>query len=269
VKPQYIFSAVIAVCLMMAALLPQIAPTQAVAPLAAAGPESLAAVVPLVEQAAVDPVVLKEPVDQIDPADQQEPAQPAADSGEAPVFLPPAAPQDEPPAIPITASLDAFASVVQNDRPNQLVGVYVDGLFALPVREQPGGEASYVSAEDNTVTRYTSPSQYGVVALLAHNYLSGRAFFSLRQNQEIVLVYGDRRMDRYRINSIQHYQALSPTDVRSDFLNLNGPGHSVLSYSQLFDHVYTTAGTLVLQTCIEANGNLSWGRMFIIANPVQ
>ena len=110
-------------------------------------------------------------------------------------------------------------------------------------------------------------AKHGVTGILAHNYLSGSLFYQLQPSQEIVLVYGGGRTARYRVDSIQNYQALSPHDVRSDFRDLNGPGGAVLSAGELFNRIYTTQGTLVLQTCIETNGEYSWGRMFIIAEP--
>jgi hypothetical protein len=275
VKPQYIFSAVIAICLMMAALLPQLAPSPAAAaPDSAYNAQSVLAMQALVpDQLAVQEEAVQEAAEvQVEPAVQLEPEQAQVQvitEVEPPVFEPPSVRSAVPESIPIAADLEVFASTVQNNQPNRVVGLYVDGVFALPVHEQPGGQENYVSAEDNTVTQYATPGQFGVVALLAHNYLSGRVFFQLRPDQEIVLVYGDRRLVRYRISSIQNYQAISPTDVRSDFRDLNSPEGGLLSYSQLFNKVYTTTGTLVLQTCIEANGDLSWGRVFIIANPVQ
>jgi hypothetical protein len=276
VKPQYIFSAVITICLMMAALLPQVAQTQSAPPLAAAAQESLpsvqAALGPVVDgvvvnqQAAATPVVVEQ--ENIEPPLTQE-LPPAEAPVEPPVFVEPESGvrPDTSAAIPVTADLEAFAASVKNNQASQVVGVYADGVFSLPVREQPGGDESYVSSENNTVTRYNTPERYGVIALLAHNYLSGRAFFKLRQNQEIVIVYGDGRLARFRISSIQNFQAISPNDVRSDFRDLNIPNGGLLTYSQLFSRVYTNSGTLVFQTCIEVNGEYSWGRMFIIANP--
>jgi hypothetical protein len=271
VKPQYIFSAVITICLMMAALLPQVAQTQSTLPLDTAQQSlspDLAVLTPVVDGVVVNQLQaaaaavgeIAEP-----PAVEELPVEAPV---EPPVFVEPeSAPPDASAAIPITANLEAFVASVQNNQPNQVVGVYVDGLFSLPVHEQPGGDESFVSSDTNSVTRYGTPGSYGVIALLAHNYLSGRAFFNLRQNQEIIVVYGDGRLDRFRIASIQNFQALSPNDVRSDFLDLNVPNGSLLTYSQVFDRVYKQSGTLVFQTCIEVNGEYSWGRMFIIAHP--
>jgi phage tail protein X len=41
-----------------------------------------------------------------------------------------------------------------------------------------------------------------------------------------------------------------------------------LTATDLFNHVYATGDRLVLQTCIANHGQASWGRLFIIAQPV-
>lgn len=165
-------------------------------------------------------------------------------------------------------TLEAFAASLNGGSPEQLAGVYVAGLFALPVVEQPANDENFVSSDGSVLTRFRTPSRYGVTGILAHNYLSGSLFYQLQPGQEIVLVYGGGNTARYRVAGIHNYQALSPHDVYSDFRDLNGPGGETLSASALFNRIYTTQGTLVLQTCIEANGEYSWGRMFIIAEPV-
>ena len=189
--------------------------------------------------------------------------------------IPAAAPPD-PSTIPATApavaegfpELDQFAAALVNGNAQQVVGFYAPGLSALPVVQQPGGSSDYISDEYGTVTQYYKPSLHGVVGLLAHNTLSGREFFYLGQNQDVYIVYGDGRTERYRILHIQQYQALSPYDTRSDFVDLSNPSGPVLSHSQVFQRVYTNDGTLVLQTCIEANGEPTWGRLFVIAEPI-
>ncbi|MCL4268439.1 MAG: hypothetical protein KJZ72_02790, partial [Anaerolineales bacterium] len=52
----------------------------------------------------------------------------------------------------------------------------------------------------------------------------------------------------------------------SDFRDLET--ESILTAEQLFNQVYRGEFHLTLQTCIENEGNSSWGRLFIIAKPV-
>ncbi len=196
-------------------------------------------------------------------ADQPQAAAPAGNA--TPLEGSGARPVEE--AAPADEELRNFVTSVRNDQQGTVAGIYVPGLFGMPVTGQPGGEESYISSDDNVLTQYGKPAEFGVTALLAHNYLnSGKSLGKLKPQQEIYLVYGDGKVSRYQVTSVEYYQALSPHDVRSDFRDLNGPNGSILSFSQLFDRVYTTPNRLVFQTCLEANGELSWGRVFISAD---
>jgi len=274
-----IFSAVLAICIVMIVVLPQAAST----PPAIAAPETS----PILEQVEAQPtavlnvVVEEAPVVDPPPAEAAA-AQPVEALQEPPALEDPQPQAVDPPAAELSPAAGAvrtaveasgsqqiqdFAASLINHQAGVVVGVYVEGLFAHPVVEQPPHDENFVSSENNVLTRYARPGQFGVTALLAHNYLNGRLFFQIQPGHELVLVYGDGQIERYQVTDIQNYQALSPHDVRSDFRDLNGPGGEVISYSQLFERVYTRSDTVVLQTCIEANGDPSWGRIFIIANP--
>jgi hypothetical protein len=71
----------------------------------------------------------------------------------------------------------------------------------------------------------------------------------------------------YQVTKIENYQALSPNSPYSDFLSLDGSNQK-LSATQLFSKIYTQENHLVLQTCLEKDGDLSWGRTFIIAEEI-
>ncbi len=293
-KPQYIFSAVIAVSILMGLLLPNLA--RPVAAIPAAADSASAVTSPAAEAgaapAAVDPSAAgvlaptqlpAAPVEVLTiptAAPQANLAAGSAHPQTAPVFNPPPEGLPSPTpltmpqgVIPLTAAaqpeLNRFAGSLINNNPQMVTGVYVPGLFALPVVMQPGGEEAFVSPQDQTLTQYSTPARYGTTGILAHNYLSGKTFFRLKQGQMVVVVYGDGRKGYYEVTGMQSYQAISPHDPRSDFVDLSDPNYHVLSYSQVFDRVYTSAGQLVFQTCIEANGELSWGRLFVLAKPVN
>ena len=280
-KPKYIFSAVFAICLLMGSLLPRLSGPRAPAPASAVGAMAALPIAPtrVETQAASTPVaVVAAPTVQPQPTQTQ--AAPTAVQPPAGLAAPViAAPEGSVPVrtappggVPLTADLpdlNAFASSLTNGQASQVVGVYAPQLFALPVVQQPATDNQFVSSDDKTVTQYSVPAQYGVTALLAHNTLSGVDFFGLKTGQEVVLIYGDGRQSRYTITGSQRYQALSPADPHSDFVDLNGPGGQVMNYQQLFDRVYTHAGQLVFQTCFAANGDLSWGRVFYMADPAS
>ncbi len=163
-------------------------------------------------------------------------------------------------------SLEKFVSSVKNGQKNMVVGIYVPGVLALPVGQQPQGNAGYVTRQPNQATQFNLASNYGTVGILAHDDLAGSQFANILLDQYAIVVYGDGHEDYYLVNEIQKYQALSPTSTFSDFINLDGT-HERVSASQLFGRVYGKGHRLVLQTCIDAYGDASWGRLFIIGEP--
>jgi hypothetical protein len=160
-----------------------------------------------------------------------------------------------------------FTKTVQNNQPGVLRGVYVADILALPVIQQPTGKAGYVSSNDGEITQFGMAAQFGNVGLLAHNNLSGKFFSKLAVGQEVRLVYGDGKVEYFVVSQILQYQALEPTSPYSSFRDTtNG---EKLSAEQLFKKVYQGDRHVTFQTCIEAQGNLSWGRLFVIAVPRQ
>src|SRR5689334_600811 len=162
-------------------------------------------------------------------------------------------------------SLQDFHSPLQNGEANLLRGVYVPNVLALPIVQQPANEPYYVSSQDGEVTQFSAVSRYGNIGLLAHNNLSGKSFSKLSMGQQVELVYGDGRIEKFVITEILHFQALQPESQQSSFLNLDSS--ETLSANQMFDRVYTGSHHLTFQTCIKANGNMSWGRLFVVAIP--
>ncbi|MGZ9235047.1 MAG: hypothetical protein ACXW4E_05935 [Anaerolineales bacterium] len=160
-----------------------------------------------------------------------------------------------------------FSKTVQNNQPGVLRGVYVSDVLALPIVQQPTGKAGYVSSRDGEITQFGMASQFGNVGLLAHNNLSGRYFSKLAVGQEVRLVYGDGKVEYFVITQMFQYQALQPTSPYSSFRDTTNDER--LTADQLFKKVYLGDRHVTFQTCIEAKGNLSWGRLFVIAVPRQ
>ena len=158
-----------------------------------------------------------------------------------------------------------FSKAVQNNQAGVLRGVYVPNLLAFPIIQQPASNAGYVSGNDGEITQFGMPSQFGNIGLLAHNNLSGRFFSQLAIGQEVRLVYGDGEVEYFVITKIVKYQALQPTSPYSDFRDL--ASDEKLTAEKLFNKIYRGDRHVTFQTCIEGNGNLSWGRLFVIAEP--
>jgi hypothetical protein len=162
-------------------------------------------------------------------------------------------------------SLSSFIKLVRNGDAKALRGVHVRGVIALPIVQQPRGYAGYVSDNGKVLTQFNMAAEAGNVGLLAHNYLAGAAFPQLSKGQVVNLVYGDGRVESFVVTDIQRYQALDPYSTTSDFRDLDAG--TLISAGELFSQVYRGERHVTFQTCIKVNGNASWGRLFIIAEP--
>jgi len=158
-----------------------------------------------------------------------------------------------------------FSKSVQNGEADVLRGVYVADVLALPVIQQPADHPYYVSNHAGEATQFSVASQYGNIGLLAHNTLSGKFFSQLAIGQGVRLVYGDGRVEYFVVKDILHFQALQPGSISSSFRNLDK--NELLSAGETFNRAYVGEHRLVFQTCIEAEGKASWGRLFVIAEP--
>ena len=159
--------------------------------------------------------------------------------------------------------LATFVTSVVNGDPNALRGVYAPGILALAVEQQLN--ASFVSAKPDTATQFGMAAARGVVGLLAHNFLGGQDFFRLGIGQSILLVYGDGTTQPYLVTHIYRYRATKPESVYSSFVDLDTD--TTTDATGLFNKVYTGDKHVTFQTCIAGEGNPSWGRLFVIAEP--
>ncbi len=162
-------------------------------------------------------------------------------------------------------SLDQFIAQVSDGQAGILRGVYIPGILAAPVIQQPGGRDDFVSPWQNIVTQFGLASRLGSIGLLAHNYLAGEAFELLEEGQEIDLIDGRGIVSTFIVTQTLRYRALESDSTATRFLDLQS-GNTIAS-ADLFRKVYSQPGQVVFQTCIQANGNASWGRLFVIATP--
>jgi len=165
-----------------------------------------------------------------------------------------------------TAAFTDFVNLVINGEVNDIRGIYSENGFAFPVVKQPAGNAGYVSTIEGVVTEFSMAKKYGVTGIVAHNYLAGGDFFSLEIGEVIEVIYGDGEILRYEVTSIQSYQALSPNSATSQFVDLTTS--EKISASLLFKRMYMGSQHLTLQTCIQKGNEDSWGRLFVIAEPI-
>lgn len=159
----------------------------------------------------------------------------------------------------------SFVESIQNGQTGVLRGVYVPGVLAMPIVQQPVGHPGFVSQNEGEITQFNMAAEVGNVGLLAHNYLSGESFTNLAPGQEVWLIFGDGAVEYFVVDQILQYQALQPYSPYSEFRDLET--NITVTAETLFRKVYRGVRHVTFQTCIEANGNSSWGRLFIIAQP--
>lgn len=162
-------------------------------------------------------------------------------------------------------SFDIFVKQVVNGNSYQITGLFAENVFALPVIQQPTGHPEFVNSIDDAITQFGLASSFGSLGFLAHNTLSGKLFSDLYLGETIIIIFGDGHFERYLVNGIRQFQALSPNSSQSNFIDLE-TGYT-LSAEDLFYQTYGIQGNLILQTCISNNGIDSWGRLFVIASP--
>ncbi len=164
------------------------------------------------------------------------------------------------------AALQKFVSSVEDGESETVRGIFVEDGFEYPVVQQPPNQPAFVSTQEDVVTEFAMADKYGSIGILAHNFLAGEAFFSLKTNDVIQVVYGDGTVDSYQVTEVMEYQALSPKSASSSFKDVDSG--ETLTSTQLFKKVYTGKRHLTLQTCIQVGSEDSWGRLFVIAEPL-
>ena len=161
----------------------------------------------------------------------------------------------------------AFSRQVANGRPESVRGLYVAGILALRVVQQPADNAGFISSEEGTATQFQRANQFGAIGLLAHNTLAGRDFLRLSPAEELILIYGDGRAQHFRVSQIVDYERLTRADLRSDFLALDT--NSRYTADEVFARFYQHAHRLTLQTCLARGDTADWGVHFVVADPSQ
>jgi len=133
---------------------------------------------------------------------------------------------------------------------------------ALSVVQQPQNDPRFVSREKNAATQFSMAAKLGNVGLLAHNTLAGAQFGKLALGDKLTVSYSDGRTETFVVTAALRYQVLP----NGKYLDLSSG--ATQSAGDVFHAAYGGAYHLTLQTCITADGNNEWGRLFIIAQPM-
>jgi len=164
-------------------------------------------------------------------------------------------------------AFSGFIASVVNGQAKEVRGVYVPGILALRVLQQPQGDPGLVLRVDGVATQFRLAARNRVIGLLAHNDLAGAAFSGLKIGQEVRIVYGDGRVAYYQINRLARFQAFQPGSRKENYVDLNS--NATYSAQEIFSMFYDGAAHVTFQTCILRDGNSSWGRLFVTAVPVS
>lgn len=183
-------------------------------------------------------------------------------SGDVPVIQPRFITPTPPPFF---NNLPKFITSVSDGSNDVVRGVFVKNYMAMPAVEQPADDSNWVSSDDNEITLFRAAIEHGTVGLLAHNTHGGRVFDELKNGTTITLVYGDQSTKNYKVVGQLRYQALTPLDPTGDLVDLSN--NARVTAGDVFAKVYSGIYPVVLQTCIEKNGDSQWGRLFILAEP--
>lgn len=147
-----------------------------------------------------------------------------------------------------------------------VIGVVAEGLFAYPVLQQSKDHPLSVTSEPQSLTQFGLAAGFGNIGLLAHNYLAGASFFDLTTGQRVYLIFGAKRVEVFVITRILKFQALTPHSPYSEFRELEET--STITAAEMFRLAYGGSYHVTFQTCIEREGEKSWGRLFVIAEPL-
>ena len=132
------------------------------------------------------------------------------------------------------------------------------GHFYYPIVQQPSGNYWYVSKKENVVTQFSLANN---VTLMAHNYLAGEQFLDLDVGDTIYLMTKDGLMV-YSVYDIDYYETISYTryrDLETD---------KVSTIYEIVEKHYSNT-SLTLQTCLEKDGDWTWGITFLSARRVS
>lgn len=170
--------------------------------------------------------------------------------------------------IPVTGAVSTALEAGAAAAPRGLPARISDpGVFSLDVLQQPTDDPGFVSRKEDSVTQFRLASNYGSKGFLAHNDLAGAQFFGVEVGDVLTVRYTNGSLETYGVVQIRHLQALSPLSPWSKFSDLDN-NNALLTAVDLFYQTYGEKDKLILQTCIAQGDELSWGRLFIIAEPV-
>lgn len=185
---------------------------------------------------------------------------------ESEIAVPTPQPENNPLTPSQKASLDAFKHVVTTGDPALVTGLFVPDHGGFYVVQQASGQDGMVSPAADVLTQFRRPAANGVIGLLAHNFAAGKWFDELETGDLLYLIHGDGTYDVYRLSEKMQFKAINGKSVLTDFIDL--ATGEVRNVDEVYNQVYAGKPHLTLQTCIQQDKDLDWGRLFLLAEQI-
>jgi hypothetical protein len=163
--------------------------------------------------------------------------------------------------------MEQFVKAVTTGEAGRVTGMYAPGVGHYYVIQQGAAGDTRVSPVQGVLTQYRRPSTGGVIGLLAHNYAAGFRFDQFSAGSRFYLIYGDGDIHTYHVTGFLRYQAVNRNNPDTNLIDLSNG--QVQSAAAVYQRVYTGSPHLVLQTCLANDGDMKWGRLFILAEKMD
>lgn len=143
--------------------------------------------------------------------------------------------------------------------------------------QQPPGQEEYVDPNYDVITEFSELSEEEEKQarwFLAHiQGKAGQEIAQLRQGMRIRFEMEGGEVQEYEIAGVVRYQATEPNSSTAPLIEVNENLETIgipLSNRAVKRGLFGLAnGGIILQTCIENGGNSSWGRIFVVAQPLE
>ena len=140
-------------------------------------------------------------------------------------------------------------------------------LPPIKIVPQPNGKYSWVSNDSNSFTEFSVPKKlYDTQYFLAHNTKAGSHLNEIKIGDVIKFRESNAGLGEHterKVKEIRKFKALQPTNLKTPLVDLStGKQYSV---EDITKEMWTNNKQVVFQTCIEKEGDINWGRLFVIA----
>jgi hypothetical protein len=142
---------------------------------------------------------------------------------------------------------------------NRVEKVDVPDLFSYPVLLLDN------KPPEDGVGQYKDATRWNNIGLIAHNHSAGNSFFKLSPGMKATVTFSSGEIEIYTVYNVMIFQASNPNSFRDPFISSEG---EKIQAKDLITKAYQS-GELTFQTCVAAEGSMTWGLFFVQAKPEQ